>query len=169
MREAIGATWLFGIVITFIALFSGYLAFSVNYSKAFKVKDGIVERLQKHNGLNKNSVNDITDFLSNIGYNSSGRCDTNNNIQKGIPYIGITETGEAKKQPNTEGSTDATKYNYCIQKVSTNGATGQLSSGYYKVVVFFSLSVPVINLGTNFSVSGETSNIYYPYEDLNGI
>ena len=30
MREAIGATWIMGIVIAFIALFSGFLAFSIN-------------------------------------------------------------------------------------------------------------------------------------------
>ena len=45
MKEAIGATWLLGIVLTFIALFSGYLAFSINYSKAFRIT---VDQIGKH-------------------------------------------------------------------------------------------------------------------------
>ena len=74
MREAIGATWIMGIVIVFIALFSGYLAFSVNYSKAFKVKDGIVDRIQKHNGPNQEAIDDIADLMNDIGYSSTGKC-----------------------------------------------------------------------------------------------
>jgi hypothetical protein len=45
MREAIGGTWIFSIVIVFIVLFSSYLAISVNYSKAFKVKKVIYQVL----------------------------------------------------------------------------------------------------------------------------
>ena len=35
MREAIGGTWLFGLVLTFIVFFASFLAVSINYSKAF--------------------------------------------------------------------------------------------------------------------------------------
>ena len=42
MREAIGGTWIFGLVIVFIVLFTSYLALSVNYSKAFKAHRNIV-------------------------------------------------------------------------------------------------------------------------------
>ena len=43
MREAIGGTWLFGLVITFIVFFASFLAVSINYSKAFNVKNNIVD------------------------------------------------------------------------------------------------------------------------------
>ena len=42
MREARGGTWLFGIVILFIALFSAFLAYSVSYTKAFNTKNEII-------------------------------------------------------------------------------------------------------------------------------
>ena len=45
MREAIGGTWLLTIVLVFIVLFSSFLALSINYSKAFKVKNGIVKEV----------------------------------------------------------------------------------------------------------------------------
>ena len=50
MRESIGGTWLVGIVIVFIVIFTSYLALSVNYSKAFKVKNGIIEIIEENEG-----------------------------------------------------------------------------------------------------------------------
>ena len=41
MRESMGATWLFGIVALFIVLFSGFMAYSISYTKAFKTKNEI--------------------------------------------------------------------------------------------------------------------------------
>ena len=38
MRESIGGTWILSIVMTFLMLFTAYLAVSVNYAKAFRVK-----------------------------------------------------------------------------------------------------------------------------------
>ena len=41
MREAIGGTWLFGLVITFIVFFASFLAISINYSRAFNVNNNV--------------------------------------------------------------------------------------------------------------------------------
>ena len=51
MREAIGGTWLFGLVITFIVFFASFLAISINYSKAFNVKKNINEIIKFINYL----------------------------------------------------------------------------------------------------------------------
>jgi len=42
VKEAVGGTWLFGIVITFIVFFTTYISMSTNYAKTFKVKDEIL-------------------------------------------------------------------------------------------------------------------------------
>ena len=47
MREAIGGTWLFNLVIFFVLLFAGYMCLSINYSKAFGVKDKIINELER--------------------------------------------------------------------------------------------------------------------------
>ena len=49
-------------------LFAGFLAFSINYSKAFRVKDGVIERIRKFNGLNSDTIQDISSFLHEINY-----------------------------------------------------------------------------------------------------
>ena len=68
MREAIGGTWIFSIVIVFIVLFTSFLALSVNYSKAFKVKNGIVNIIEKREGISDATVDEISDYLNNVGY-----------------------------------------------------------------------------------------------------
>ena len=67
MRESIGATWLMGIVMVFIALFASFLAFSINYSKAFRVKDGIVDRIERYNGLSADCIDNRTDSAGRSG------------------------------------------------------------------------------------------------------
>lgn len=166
MREAIGATWIMGIVLAFIALFSGFLAFSVNYSKAFKVKDGIVDRIEKHSGFNNDSVEDINEFLTEIGYTSTGSCEKalDNNSDDGSlstfrgNYVGV-RAGQVTRRP-----TGNDKSNYCVHKVTGYNNVGNLGAAYYKVYVFFSISLPFINDYAGYNITGETSNLYYPVE-----
>ena len=165
MREAIGATWITGVVLAFIALFSGYLALSINYSKAFKVKDGIVDRLEKHSGPNREAIADIAEMLEDIGYNSKGNCSMLED-ESGSDYIGVTKT-QVSKSPGSGA------YNYCLLRINSNKTNGvitgdkkgQLSAAYYRVVVFFSLSLPIVNNMGSFFITGETVNINYPEDD----
>lgn len=164
MREAIGATWITGIVIVFIALFSGYLALSINYSKAFKVKDGIVDRLEKHSGPNRVAIDDIAGMLDDIGYNSKGPCEMLDD-DTGRDFVGVNRN---QVIPNPYNST----YNYCLMRINSNNTNGgitasqgQLSAAYYRVVVFFSLSLPILDQFTTFHITGETVNINYPEDD----
>ena len=51
MREAIGGTWLFGIVILFIALFASFLAYSISYTRAFNTKNEIINLIERSEGF----------------------------------------------------------------------------------------------------------------------
>ena len=74
MREAIGGTWLFGLVITFIVFFASFLAVSINYSKAFNVKNEVVNIVSKYECNNCNSRNAIRKYLRYQGYMVTGTC-----------------------------------------------------------------------------------------------
>ena len=50
MKESIGGTWLLGFVLVFIVIFSAYLAVSINYTKAFKVKNRIINIIEENEG-----------------------------------------------------------------------------------------------------------------------
>ena len=161
MRESIGATWIMGIVIFFIALFTAFLAFSINYSRAFRVKDGIVERIEKYNGPDLDAYVSIQSFLSEVTYNSRGTC--SHLYSEDEKYIGVSGTGEGLE--NIDRNPDLNdRYYYCIGKVQANTSTFVMDSAYYKVVVFFNLSLPVFGNKMNFHATGETTNIYFPNE-----
>ena len=144
MREAIGGTWIFSIVIVFIVLFSGYLAVSVNYSKAFKVKNQIITIIEQNEGLNSSAQDEINSYLSGVGYFVYNDCAEN---EKGY-------------EPNLAN----TGYKYCVSKKESG--EGTLVKTYYTVRVFFRLDLPVIGGLFTFPVSGESKAVYFANDTL---
>ena len=140
MREAIGGTWIFGIVITFIVLFSGYLAVSVNYSKAFRVKNELVSLIEKYEGHGPEAQKQIETYLDGVGYWVYGSCTTEG---RGSGFVATTNS----------------EYKYCVDKVETSDS---LNRAYFKVTVFFKLDLPVVGGIFTFPITGETKSIYFP-------
>ena len=168
MKESIGTAWIMIIVMTFITLFSGYLAFSINYSKSFRVKDGIIERIHKYNGFvkegSKYTLQDIDDFLNEINYNARGDC-YKLCKDSGNEFVGVRGTTVIDRDEETNGNT----YNYCIVRVKSKtlgneSTTADYSSTYYKVVVFFSLQIGSISLFSTFNTTGQTQSLYFSSE-----
>ena len=176
MRESIGGTWLFQIVIVFILLFTGYICLTINHSKAFAVKDDIIEIIERYNGIDltttdpeKNPVlGEISDKLSEIGYRTSGNCDKlNRNSDSTTPvgqeWHGFDRDGKAASSNNAS---------FCIRQVSVSNST-QTKVGsvtidelpdmvYYQIGVFYQLDLPVLNSLMSFSEKGDTRIIYNP-------
>ena len=160
MKEAVGGTWLFGIVITFIVFFTTYISMSTNYAKSFKVKDEILLTIEHFKGVNKDSIGRINNYLDEVGYFSKGKCevyDSNaalarKNFSK---WLGFTYNSSS-----TGSITDA---NYCIRRSkfkSGDSDAGHPRSAHYQVVVFFSLDWPVVGSLINVRIEGETAIIH---------
>ena len=151
MREAIGGTWLFGLVITFIVFFASFLAISINYAKAFNVKNEVVNIVSKYEGNNGKARKNISNYLKKQGYMVTGTCDSD--------YSGYDLNGK-KTDPGK-------KSYYCIKPVSYDeyGVTELFNRKYYSVVVFFKVDLPIIGNLTNIKVIGETEAIYFPNDD----
>lgn len=146
MRESIGGAWILGIVMTFIVLFASFLAVSINYSKAFKVKNNVVDLIEKNEGMTDDAVNDIWKYLSSEGYILKGSCDTSNG------YKGFDKNGD------TSG-----KALYCVKREDVVDVA--LDKAYYSVVIFFRLDLPVFGEIFTFKVTGETMSIYFAEDD----
>jgi len=143
MREAIGGTWLFTIVIVFIVLFSSYLAFSVNYAKAFKVKNSIISTIEYCGNLSEASQIEVSKNLNEIGYYVYSNC----------------ESSESPYDTNNAG-----KAKYCVSKKTSKGS---LNKSYYKVRVFFRLDLPILGEIFTFPVTGETKALVNA-DDISG-
>ena len=53
MRQAIGSTWILQLVIIFMLIFVAFLALSINYTKAFRVKNELVTMIEKYEGVSE--------------------------------------------------------------------------------------------------------------------
>lgn len=147
MRESIGGTWLLGFVVLFIVLFSGYLAVSINYTKAFKVKNKVLDIIEQNQGYTESSFDlgtateeqlkesvegKIYSYLKNVGYATtavdSSRCPAGTYKQGG----------------------------YCLEmrcSTTTSGCT-------YKVTTFIKIELPILWQSFTVPISGETVQIY---------
>lgn len=154
MREAIGGTWLFGIVITFIVFFASFLAVSINYAKAFDVKNNIVDLVGKYEGNNPCARKQISNYLRTAGYLIPGNCPV---LSSENPYEYV-----AYNLDGTESGTN--RGYYCISK-DTVDSTTVIDKKFYRVVIFFKIDLPMLGDITTFRVKGETESIYFADED----
>ena len=158
MRDAIGGVLIIEIIIVFLLIINSYLAFSVNYTKAFRVKNRIISIIENYEGLtdgesgSKKAIENM--MLENhysIDYAYTNRCYT---LDGAKPY---------QKSPNSVGG-----FCYYITETSESGQ-GLASETYkgtvYSVAVFVNIDLPVLNklfpyLSNIFAIKGETKTIY---------
>lgn len=164
MREAIGGTWLFQIVIFFILLFTGFMCLSINQSKAFNVKSEILEIIERYNGIELDDIasgdpalTEIVNTLSRVSYRTTGKCPdaiTDKKTGSTIQYVGF----------NRDGHITSSNPAFCIAKVNTEHYQPQVvselpSMAYYRIVVFYQLDLPIFHDVFNFTLKGDTKVI----------
>ncbi len=160
MKESIGGTQIFIIVVTLILLFSGIMALTINHSNAFAVKDQIVSTIEKHGGLDITLAVDDNEVLQEIveaikynAYRQTGSCEQ-------FERDGLQDYEVIGYQRNGEEVSGNNKASFCIIKNKTAANVGTAPEYYYQVVVFYTLDLPVVNEIFNFKVIGETKVLY---------
>ena len=68
MRESIGTVSLLNFIIFFILLVFAFLMGTFSYYKAYRVNNAIVSSIEKFEGYNELSVDEIEEKLSTLGY-----------------------------------------------------------------------------------------------------
>ena len=153
MRDAYGGIVSIAIVVVFLVLVSGYLAFNVNYTKAFRLKNKIISVLEEHevynnivsDGCSKNMNNAICrpigEYASQIGYNVAS----------------ITP-------PNDGGQWKCDKgVGFCVKLVDDSSDGNKKHGFYYEVVTQININIPIINniMGLRiFQIKGATRTMY---------
>ena len=66
MREGIGSVFLYNMIILFIIIVFGLLSATISYYKAFKVNERLLFMIDKFEGYNNLSVEEMHDFLKLI-------------------------------------------------------------------------------------------------------
>ena len=147
MREAIGGSWLFGIVALFIVLFSGFFAYSVNYTKAFNAKNQIINIIERDG-----KFVETDERLENL---SDDQLQSNKSTEAKI-YLYIKQSGYNTEDVQCDADASLRDGGYCLSRTCS-------SSGkpYYKVTTFIKLTIPIIDAQINIPISGETKTLYY--------
>lgn len=154
MRETIGGTWITQLVIIFMFVFVAFLALSMNYSKAFRVKNEVLDFVEKNEGITNNSIWFINNYLINSGYKTMGHCE---NGSYGVSELKLRDISYTR----IDDSNKRRKYYYCITKVRSS-ATNFKNRAYYKVKLFFKFNLPVMGDIFTFKIDGQTKDVIYP-------
>ncbi len=85
MRDAFGGTFMIRIMLVFIFLFVSFLAIALNFAKAFRIKDEIINYLEKNQIANGNiSEVSIEELLAPYGYGFTSCLGNDENCYSGV-------------------------------------------------------------------------------------
>ena len=147
MRDAVGGSLLLNLVVIFTSVIILFFAGTLAYSKAYRVKNKIIEIIESHDGqikdsnnnnLDVNVLSEITTELSKVGY-----------------LISAAPNNEKCANDSSRGfceNLNTSELNYCIceQSSKTNEGTS------YEVITYVHFSFPIIGDLLTFPVRGET-------------
>lgn len=140
------------------------MCLSINQSKAYNVKDKILQAIERNNGIDLNSdiadgdeaLTSIVSYLQENSYRTTGSCPSDpKNADNEIVghYVGYSR----------DGHLESTNPAFCIAEIdvgsmeNTNQVVQELPSmRYYKIVVFYQLDLPIFHDMFMFSQKGDT-------------
>ena len=156
MREAIGGTWIMQLVIVFMLVFVAFLALSLNYSKAFQMKNEVLTMIEKKEGLTddaEGTIALINSYLATNGYHVQKTCPENSYGVTNLNSIAVESTNPGRN------------YYYCIQKIKSP-SNNNPEKVYYNVNLFFYFNLPVVGDIFKFTINGSTNDIIIPGDAL---
>ena len=156
MRDAIGGVFSLQIILVFVILINGYLAYSVNYTRAFRVKNEIINIVEESEGFREGgtAATRISSLVKTAGYGLSS-------IQQ----------QNVRNNNNVDGWYCNGQDGYCIKCYDNTGNNSITSDNaeyrgvYYGVKTYVNMDIPVLNriftgLPDFLAVKGETKTIY---------
>ena len=139
MREAFGGAFTIKLMLIFLAIYIAFIAVALNYAKAFRVKNKIIDIIEQNEGIDSYNdtkegsvIGDINSYLNTVSY-----------------YVNLANI----KNNNTE-NINCYDRGYCIEE-TTAPVTDGITSKYYKVTTYININFPFFNI----PITGETRKI----------
>ncbi len=156
MKDAFGGIFTLQLVVIFMIIVNTFLAFSVNYTKAFRAKNEIRSIIEKHEGLTCSAMKRIQETLAKEKYS------INPNVSCPSGYIRAEDAG------------GTARFCYRVEKVDiagTNKDDNKYKGSYYTIITYVNINLPIFDkifagyLGNIFKIKGETALIYSSGDD----
>ena len=161
MKEAISNAFVFNLIIVFVIILIAFFVGSISYSKASKVKNRIVEVIEKegeHSSEPENAYalgkEEIEQWLSSGSENGTGigyRQNTNGGLVNNCPDI------QVPKGFTAENITQTNDYEYCVYLITNcHNNEKERCDVYYRVITYMYFDVPIISDLVRIPTTGET-------------
>lgn len=174
MKEAIGGISLFQIAIVLLLVFTGVMCLTINHSKAFGVKDEIINILETDEiaeygithdyAITEDVYNRIIDNLNDAGYRITGECPNGDGwvgyTRSSYSYIDNNNASFCIKAVNVQAAYHKDIEEKCTTADCTPTAGDFPSMIYYDVAVFYQLDVPFIKELFNLRIYGSTKILF---------
>lgn len=161
MKESIGGIPIFQIAIIFILAFAGIMCLTINHSKAFGVKDEIINIIDSNeyggsSGLSQDTVDKIIEKFNEVGYRVTGTCPDG--------WIGYDLNGNTSSNPVfcVESVNVVSGIRSDIQEKCGGGKCTPTNANdfptmvYHNIALFYQLDIPILNKLMNFRLYGST-------------
>ena len=154
MKESVGYTVTLNIIIIFIVIVFAFLSAALIYFKSNKVSNVITETIEKYEGYNSVSENEINVKIISIGYNRKSVNCTNyrNKIDTKLKDTNVD---------NGECGTSLTSGDdgYCVFLCSEKNTDGEWYY-YYKISTNMMINIPIINDILDVPIFSNTNRLY---------
>lgn len=161
MKESIAQAFIVNLILFFFVILVLLLFGSINYSKAYKSKNRIINIIEKYGSFNDEAESEIADNLRKAGYSTLVVTDVANDTKCNdhanggtvvFPHYDSGDSGVGRR------------YDYCVIRYDV--PYGETTAEYYKVVAYMQFEVPLIGGLLEFPVRGETKLLYDNLENI---
>lgn len=142
MKQSIGYTQTINIMMVFITIIFFFIVSIINYYKAYKVNNILINSIEKYEGYNNLADMDIISRLGTLGYNMSK---INCSATRG-------DTCTLVVDPGLNGSGEN---GYCIYECYEDN-----NYYHYKIATNMFMDIPVVRNVISIHVFGNTKSIY---------
>ena len=140
MRDAFGGAFSIKLMLIFLILYVSFICVALNYARAFRVKNRIINIIEQHEGYKGDAPDKIVSYLNSTGYS----------VQKQLAdgsALGINAICEG-----------CTFYEpgYSVMRVKSG------KKEYYRVETYIIFTLPIVQANFPIAVRGETRVIELP-------
>lgn len=130
MRDAFGGAFFIKLMLIFFAIYISFIAIALSYTKAFRVKNTIINYIEDNETYNNDIAIKIDDYVKEMNYYVSS--------------VGPNGSNTTYSQCDSRG--------YCVDEVYSDELRGK----YYKVTTFIEINFPFFNINVLVPITGET-------------
>ncbi len=117
MRDAFGGAFMIKLMLIFLVIYVCFIAVALNYAKAFKAKNGIIDLIEKYEGFDI-CKDQIDAYLSRIGYNVAA------------------QSGPTASYAADNPGTECQQQGYCIMETIDYSGTNYVVTTFVQVSFF---------------------------------